>query len=82
MLRVLRIFVCKGQELTGGCRKLHSEELHDFYCVPNMWVMVSRGMMCGACGTYGGDRRCIQGFGGEAEERGHLGDLGIEGRLE
>jgi hypothetical protein len=23
--------------VTGGCRKLHNEELHDLYCSPNVW---------------------------------------------
>jgi hypothetical protein len=26
-----RIFARKGQEVTGGQRKLHDEELHNFY---------------------------------------------------
>jgi len=31
-----------------------------------------------ACSTYGGEKRCIQGFG---RERDHLGDSGIDGRI-
>jgi hypothetical protein len=34
-----------------------------------------------ACGTYGGGTEYIQGFGGEAEKRGHLGDLNVDGRI-
>jgi hypothetical protein len=35
--RVLRrIFGPKGDEVTGECRKLHSEELHDLYSSPNI----------------------------------------------
>jgi hypothetical protein len=29
--RVLRIYGPKGDEVTGGWRKLHKEELHNFY---------------------------------------------------
>jgi len=31
----------------------------------------------GACGTYGRQERCLQGFGGGAREGGHLEDLGV-----
>jgi hypothetical protein len=34
--------------------------------------------MGGACSTYGGDSRRIQGFGWE---RDHLEDLGVDGRI-
>ena len=37
--------------------------------------------MGGACSTYGGEERRIQGFGGETpSERDHLGDPGVDGR--
>ena len=36
--------------------------------------------MGGACSIYGGEDRCVQGFGGETQERGdHLEDPGIDG---
>jgi hypothetical protein len=35
--RVLRrIFGTKRDEVTGGCRKLHNEELHNLYCSPSI----------------------------------------------
>jgi hypothetical protein len=38
--------------------------------------------MGGACGTYGRQESCIQGFGGEdLKERDRLEDLGIDGRI-
>ena len=26
------IFVLKREEIVGGCRKMHSKEIHDLYC--------------------------------------------------
>ena len=42
--RVLRrIFGPKRDEVTGGWRKLHNEELNDLYCSPNIvWVIKLR----------------------------------------
>jgi len=38
--------------------------------------------MGGACSTYGGEERCVQGFGwGNLKERDHLGDPGVDGRI-
>jgi hypothetical protein len=38
--RVLRrIFGPKGDEVTGEWRKLHNEELHDFYSLPSIITM-------------------------------------------
>jgi hypothetical protein len=35
--RVLRrIFALKGDEVIGGWRKLHNEELHNLYCSPSV----------------------------------------------
>jgi len=35
--------------------------------------------MSGACSTYGGEERCIQGFGGQnLRERDHLEDPGVD----
>jgi hypothetical protein len=36
-LRALRrIFGLKGDEMRGGWRKLHNEELHNLYCSPSI----------------------------------------------
>jgi hypothetical protein len=45
-IRVLRrIFRPKRDKVTGGWRKLHNEELHNFYSSPNIiMVIVSRRM--------------------------------------
>jgi hypothetical protein len=44
--RVLRrIFGSKKDEVTGGWRKLHNEELHNLYCSPSIIrIMTSRGI--------------------------------------
>jgi hypothetical protein len=43
--RVLgRIFGPKRDEVTGGWRKLHNEELHSLYSSPNIRMMKSRRM--------------------------------------
>jgi hypothetical protein len=40
-----RIYGPKRYEVTGGWRKLYSEELHDLYSVPSIIKMIrSRGM--------------------------------------
>jgi hypothetical protein len=35
----------------------------------------------GGCGTYGEEEKCIQSFGGETKEIGHLEDLDVDGRI-
>jgi hypothetical protein len=38
--RVLRIFQPKRDEVTGGWRKLHKEELHNLYSFPRIIRMI------------------------------------------
>jgi hypothetical protein len=66
--RVLRrIFGPKREEVTGEWRELHNEKLNDQYYSPNIiWVIkIEKNEMGGVCRTYGGEERCIQGFGWE-----------------
>jgi hypothetical protein len=42
--RVLRIFGLKRDEVTGGWRKLHNEELHNLYSSQSIISMKSRTM--------------------------------------
>jgi hypothetical protein len=35
-----RIFGLRRDEVTGGWRKLHIEELHNFYSSPNIFRMI------------------------------------------
>jgi hypothetical protein len=45
-----RIFGPKRDEITGGLRKLHNEELHNSYCSPNIIRMIkSRSMRWAGC---------------------------------
>jgi hypothetical protein len=39
-MRVLRIFGPKKDEVTEGWRKLHNEELHNFYSSPDVIRMI------------------------------------------
>jgi len=44
VVRVMRrICVPKRDELTGECRKLHNEELNDFYSSPNLIGLIKSG---------------------------------------
>jgi hypothetical protein len=45
-----RIFGAKRDEVTGGWRKLHNEELHNSYFSPNMMKEDDIGVVCGAHG--------------------------------
>jgi hypothetical protein len=65
--RVLRkIFGPKRDELPREWRKLHIEELNDLYCSPNIArVIIEKNENSRSCCAYGGEERCIQGFGGE-----------------
>jgi hypothetical protein len=44
--RVLRrMFGQKRDEVTGGCRKLHNEELHNLYSLPSVIRMIKSRMV-------------------------------------
>jgi hypothetical protein len=61
-----RIFGPKRDEVTGEWRRLHNKELYVLYSSTNIIrVIKSRRQMGRTCGTYGGEKRCIQGFSGE-----------------
>ena len=61
-----RTFGPKRDVVTGEWRKLHNEELNDLYSSPNIILsdQIEKNEMSRACSTYGGDERCMQGFGG------------------
>jgi hypothetical protein len=53
--KVLRIFGPKRDEVTGGWRKLHNEQLHNLYSSPSTIRMI----MGRACSKNGGEEECI-----------------------
>jgi hypothetical protein len=63
-----RIFGPKRDEVTGGWRKLHNEELHGLCSSPSIVKgdQSKEDEMSGACGAHGGGEGCIQHFGWEA----------------
>jgi hypothetical protein len=76
MLR--RIFGPKSEEVAGGCRRLHNEERHNLYALPNTNIssmIKSRRMSrSGHVTGMGEGSACRMG-------RDHLEDLGIDGRV-
>jgi hypothetical protein len=56
--RMLRIFGLKRDEVTGGWRKLHNEELHDLYSLPSIIRMIkARRMRCSGHVAQMGEKR-------------------------
>jgi hypothetical protein len=54
--RVLRrIFGPQRDELTGGWRKLHNEELHNLYSSPSKINQIKEDEVDRACSTNGGE---------------------------
>ena len=43
--------------------------IHIFYVNNHAGDQIKRNEMGGVCGTYGGHKRCIQGFGGEIRRK-------------
>jgi hypothetical protein len=56
-----RIFGQKRDEVTGGWRKLHNEELHKLYSSPNIIIMIKSRRMGWAryVARKGGEYECI-----------------------
>ena len=82
--RVLRrIFGSKRDEVTGELRRLHSEELHDLYCSPNISRMIKSGRMrwAGNVARIGDRRGAYRVLVGDLREGDHLEDLGVGGRI-
>jgi len=59
----MKIFGHERHDITGDQRKLGNEELHDFtHTKYYLDFQVKEGEKDGACGMYGGEEKCIQGF--------------------
>jgi hypothetical protein len=71
--RVLRgIFRSKWDEIIGGWRKLHYDEVHYLYLLVvkyNQNDQVKEDEMGSTCSTHGNEEECAQGFGGNARRK-------------
>jgi hypothetical protein len=69
--RVLwKIFGPKRDDVTREWRRVHNEELYDLYPSPVLFGLSNQELDGWACGCYGRDERCIQGFVGETWGKG------------
>jgi hypothetical protein len=57
-----RIFGPKREEVTGGWRKLHSEELHNYYLRQALLGYKKKAAIDGKCSTHRGHEKCLQNF--------------------
>ena len=78
-----RVFGPKRDEVTGGWRKLHNEELNDLYSSPNIVrVVKSRRMRwAGHVASMGKSRGVYKVWWGNLRERDHLEDPSVDGRI-
>jgi len=76
-----RIFGPMRDEETGEWRRLHNEELNDFYSSPNIVrVIKSRRMRwAGHVARMGEERGVYRVLVGKPEGKNHWGDLGVDG---
>jgi hypothetical protein len=74
--RVLRrIFGQKRDEVSGGCRKLHNEELHNLYNSPGIIRMnKSRRIKWAGHVARIGLKECIEDVGGKARRKESTGE--------
>jgi hypothetical protein len=69
--RVLRIFIPKGDVLTGELRKLHNKELNNLYSSTDIRVIKSRRTSWAGHVACMGEERCIKNFGGNMKLTDH-----------
>jgi hypothetical protein len=62
-----KIFGSKRNIATGHCREIHYWELKKSLIATKHYFgnQIDSNVRGGECSTYGGEKRCIQGFGGE-----------------
>ena len=76
-----RIFGPRRDEITGEWRRLHNEELNDFYSSPNIVRVIKsiRMRWAGHVARMGEKRGCIGFWWGNRREGDQWGDLGVVG---
>jgi hypothetical protein len=72
-----------GEKVTGQSRRLHKEELHALYCLPNIIrVIKSRRMRWVRNVARMAERRCAYRVCcGGVREGDHFEDIGVDGRI-
>jgi hypothetical protein len=76
-----RISGPKKDEVMGGWRKMHNEELHDL-CSPRIIRMIKKEEMDRPCSMHGERRKCV-GYGMKSQrERDHLEDQDMGGWID
>jgi hypothetical protein len=70
-----RIFGPKRDDVTGGCRKLHNEEIHFLYSSPSIIRMIKSRRMrwAGYVARNEGEEECIEDIVGKPEGKRPLG---------
>ena len=78
-----RVFGPRSDELTGERRRLHNEELNDFYSSPYILMVIKSRRMrwAGHVARMVEERGCIGSWWGNRREGDHWGDLGVDGRV-
>jgi hypothetical protein len=56
LITLFRTFELNRDEVTGGWRKLHNEEVHNLYSFPSISRISEGGEMSRVCSTNGGRR--------------------------
>jgi hypothetical protein len=77
-----RIFEPKKDDVTGGWRKLHNEELRNFYSSPSKIRMIkSRRMRCVWHLALMGEEECMQDYGGNVRRKEAARKTDVGGRI-
>jgi hypothetical protein len=78
-----RIFGPKREEVAGGWRRLHNEELHNLYTSPNMIRVIKSKRMRweGHVMLVGEMRKYIKFWSVNPKGRDHSEDLSVDGRI-
>jgi hypothetical protein len=67
--------------VTGGCRILHNEDLHNLYVSPNIIKVINEYEMGGTCRTHAEKRNWYDILFKGIEEKKSVGHLLIDGRI-